>query len=298
MDSVKKRNIFLAIILLLVAVLVVAAVVTVMKGPRESSVELVSKISPTELQVNDLYEGQMVIPYFDIPTNSYKPDQFIEKKKGLITYEGGESLMGINVNDQRGSIDWAQVAESGVDYAMIRVGFREYGRGKIVADEQFEANIKGALDAGIPVGVYFYSKAVTDAEAEEEATFVLEKIRGYNVKYPVAFYWVYDTKDDGSRDENSRTVRCNGDQVTGFIDTFCKKVKAAGYTASFYCDKEMGYKSLDLSKLSGYDMWYAEFRTAPSFYYDFGIWQYTKEGIVPGIEGNVPLNLSLKKYGG
>lgn len=297
MDSAKKRVLFLAVTLLLVAVLIITAAVTLMKGPRESSVELVSKVSPAELKVNDLYDGEMTIPYFDIPTNSYnKPDQFLERK-GVVTYEGGESAVGINVNDQLGTIDWAQVAESGVEYAMIRVGFRQYGRGKIVADTEFEANIKGALDAGLPVGVYFYSKAVTDAEAEEEASFVLEKIRGYNVLYPVAFYWVYDVKEDGTLDEKSRTKQCNGDQVTGFIDTFCRKVKAAGFTASYYCDKSMGYEKLDLSKLSGYDMWYAEFRTAPSFYYNFTMWQYTKEATVPGIEKTVPINLALKKYG-
>ncbi len=295
MDSAKKRNVFLAVILLLVAVLVVAAVVTLAKGPRESSVELISKISPTELKVNDLYEGEMTIPYFDIPTCSYKPDRFLERK-GVVTYEGGDSFVGINVNGQCGDIDWTQVAESSVEYAMIRVGYREFGRGRIIADEKFEDNIKGALDAGLPVGVYFYSKAVTDAEAEEEATFVLEKIRGYSVVYPVAFYWVYDIKDDGTLDEKSRTKQCNGDQVTGFIDTFCGKVKAAGLTASYYCDKSMGYERLDLSKLSGYDMWYAESRSAPSFYYNYTMWQYTREATVPGIEKTVPINLALKKY--
>ena len=296
MDSVKKRNIFLGVILLLVVILAVISIVTLVKGPRQSSVEVISKTGPTELTVNDMYEGNMTIPYFDIPTSNYPPDKFLENK-GVITYEGGDSYVGINVNSQKGEIDWNQVAESGVDYAMIRVGWRGDESGKIAADEKFEYKIQGALDAGLPVGVYFYSKAVTEAEAEEEATFVLEQIRGYNVKYPVAFYWEYGTKDDGSLDESKRTVRCNGKQVTAFIDTFCKKVKAAGFTASYYCDKTMGYTRLDLSQLSGYDMWYAEFRSAPSFYYDYGMWQYTKAGTVPGIEGSVPINLSLKKYG-
>lgn len=295
MESAKKRNLFLGVTLILVAVLVIVAAVTLLKGPRESSVELISKVSDTELKVNDLYQGEMTIPYYDIPTANYKPDDFTERK-GVVTYDGGDAAVGINVSQKSGDIDWAQVADSGVEYAMIRTGYREYGRGRILADENFEANIKGALDAGLPVGVYFYSKAVTDAEAEEEASFVLEKIRGYNVTYPVAFYWVYDTKEDGSLNEKSRTKQCNGAQVTGFINTFCKKVKAAGFNASYYCDKAMGYEKLDLSKLSGYDMWYTESRSAPSFYYAYTMWQYTKEATVPGIENAVPISLALKKY--
>lgn len=296
MDSVRKRNIFMAIILSLVVVIVVVSAVLLAKGPRQSSVEVISKSGAGELTVNDMYEGEMTIPYFDIPTNSYKPDSFVENK-GVVTYEGGDSFVGINVNAQMGEIDWAKVQESGVDYAMIRVGYRGNERGKITPDENFAANIQGALDAELPVGVYFYSKAVTDAEAEEEAAFVLEQIKGYSVKYPIAFYWAYDLKDDGSMDENSRTVRCNGEQVTGFIDTFCKKIKSSGFTASYYCDKSMGYEKLDLSRLAGYDMWYAEYRPAPSFYYDFKLWQYTREGEVPGISEKVPITISLKKYG-
>ncbi len=294
MDSSKKRSLFLAVILALVVVLVTVAAITLIRGPRASSVELVSETT-AEYIVNDLYEGKMTIPKFNLPGNSYKPDDFVERN-GIVSYEGGESLVGINVNMQKGDIDWGQVAAGGVDYAMIRVGFRGYDTGKLTPDANFKANIEGATEANLPVGVYFYSKAVTEAEAEEEAAFVLEQIRGYSVKYPVAFYWEYDVKDDGSLDQSSRTVRCNGEQVTGFIDTFCKKVKAAGYTPSYYCDKDMGYEKLDLDQLSGYEMWYAEFRAIPSFYYNFGMWQYTKEGTVPGISKQVPISLALKKY--
>lgn len=295
MDSIKKR-IFLVILLALVAVVVLVSVIIVVQGPRDSSVELVSNVGGAELVVNDLYEGDMTIPNYNIPRCQYKPDQFSESR-GVVTYEGGDSFVGINVNSKQGDIDWDQVAQNGVDFAMIRVGWREDKKGRIFADEKFEDNIKGALKADLPVGVYFYSKAVTDAEAEEEATFVLEQIRGYNITYPVAIYWEYGTKDDGTLDETKRTIRCNGEQITGFVDTFCKKIKAAGFTPSYYCDKAMGYTKLDLSRLSGYDMWYAEFRTVPSFYYDYGIWQYTKEGTVPGISTKVPISLSLKKYG-
>lgn len=297
MDAIKKRNLFLLLIGFLVVLLVVICAVTLAQGPRDTSVELVSNNGTTDRTVVDMYEGEMTIPYFDVPISSYKPDDFLERN-GVITYEGGDSYLGINVNYKMGEIDWNQVAASGVDYAMIRVGFRGKDNGRISLDKNFETNIKGALEAGLPVGVYFFSKAVTDAEAEEEATFLLEQIKGYNITYPVAFYWKYGTKDDGSKDEEDRSIRCNGQQVMGFINTFCKKVKAAGFTASYYCDKSMGYESLDLEALRDYDMWYAEYRAVPSFFYNYQMWQYTTEGTIPGIEKQVPITLALKSYGG
>jgi len=296
MGNPGRKNLFLGITALLIVLIITISAVMLAKGPRTSSVELLEK-NGTTAKVNDMYEGDMTIPYYNIPVNTLEPDDFKEEK-GAVTYDGpaGVSYIGINVNQKMGDIDWAAVAASEVDFAMIRVGLRQNEKGRIVPDTNFEANMQGAIDAGLPVGVYFYSKAVTDAEADEEATFVLEQIRPYSLTYPVAIYWEYDRKDDGDVDEKSRTVRCNGEQVTGFIQTFCKKVKTVGYKTCFYADKDMGYNSLDLSRISEYDMWYAEARPAPSFYYEFEMWQYTKEGEVPGISKLVPVTLSLKDY--
>lgn len=296
MGNMGKKNLFLGVTALLVVLIITISAVMLARGPRTSSVELVEKDGNTA-KVNDMYEGDMTIPYYNIPTNTYMPEDFKEDK-GAVTYTGenGHSFIGINVSQKSGDIDWAAVAASNVDFAMIRVGYRGKGKGRLSLDSKFEENMKGAADAGLPVGVYFYSKAVSDAEADEEATFVIEQIRPYTMTYPVAFYWEYDRKDDGDVDEQSRTVRCNGSQVTGFIATFLKKIKTVGYKTSFYCDKDMGYNDLDLSRLSEYDMWYAETRPAPSFYYEFEMWQYTKEGKVPGIDSPVPVTLSLKEY--
>lgn len=298
MDSLKKRNLFLAATLFLVAAIVVASAFILVQGPRESSVEVLSRNDDGTLLVNDVNDGQMTIPYYDIPTNDkYTPEDFREEGSGIITYQGGDSALGINVSSQSGEIDWAQVKESGVDFALIRVGYRGYTRGQMVLDENFQANITGAAEAGLPVGVYFYSKAVTDAEADEEASFVLEQIRGHNVDYPIAFFWEYDYTDEGNLDQAARTIQCNGDQITGFIDTFCRKVEDAGFEAAYYATKSMAYETLDLSRLTNYDLWYAEFRRSPSFYYGFALWQYTKEGSVPGISQQVPITLALKAYG-
>ncbi len=293
MGDTGRKTLFLGATALLVVVIIVISAVMLARGPRTSSVELLKKDGNTA-KVNDMYEGDMTIPYYDIRTSNYNPEDF-EEKNGVVTY-AGDSFVGINVSQKAGEIDWNAVAESGVEFAMIRVGYRGNDKGRISLDSNFEANITGATEAGLPVGVYFYSKAVTDTEAEEEANFVLEQIRPYQMTYPVAIFWEYDRKDSGEVDEKSRTVRCNGDQVTGFIQTFLKKIKTVGYKTAFYADKKMGYESLDLSRLTEHDMWYAEYQPAPSFYYDYKMWQYTKDGEVPGISKPVPITISLKEY--
>ena len=293
MGDTGRKTLFLGATALLVVVIIVISAVMLARGPRTSSVELLEKDGNTA-KVNDMYEGDMTIPYYDIRTSNYNPEDF-EEKNGVVTY-AGDSFVGINVSQKAGEIDWNAVAESGVEFAMIRVGYRGNDKGRISLDSNLEANITGATEAGLPVGVYFYSKAVTDTEAEEEANFVLEQIRPYQMTYPVAIFWEYDRKDSGEVDEKSRTVRCNGDQVTGFIQTFLKKIKTVGYKTAFYADKKMGYESLDLSRLTDHDMWYAEYQPAPSFYYDYKMWQYTKDGEVPGISKPVPITISLKEY--
>lgn len=289
-----NRAVFLSAIAILVAVIILLSASILAQGPRTSMVELISQDGSTA-QVDDLNDGRMTIPYYDIPTSQYKPDQFLEQE-GVVKYLGGESAIGVNVSEKSGDIDWAQVAASGVDYAMIRVGWREQIKGRVHVDAKFQQNMEGAINAGLPVGVYFFSQAVSDAEADEEAKTVIEQIRGYSISYPIAIYWKYATKEDGSQNENSRSVRCNGEQITGFIDTFCKKISDAGFTPCYLASKSMAYNTLNLSRLSKYDLWYAEYKPQPSFYYDFKIWQYTEEADVPGIPEKTPINISLKKY--
>ena len=117
MDVLKKRNLFLAVTLLLIVVIVAVSAFILAQGPRESSVEVLAHNEDGTMLVNDFNDGQMTIPYYDISTNTTLPQDFHEESNGTITYEGGESLLGINVSSQSGAIDWAQVKENGVDFA-------------------------------------------------------------------------------------------------------------------------------------------------------------------------------------
>lgn len=226
----------------------------------------------------------------NLKKNAYLEENRIILENGEYQYqENGQvvSHKGIDVSKHQGKIDWTKVAEDGVEFAFIRVGLRGYGTGKIVEDEYFESNIKGAISAGIKVGVYFYSQAISQEEIDEEAAFVLEKIAPYKVECPV----VFDVEKvlDSSGRMNALTV----EERTNLTLSFCQTIENAGYTPMIYHNMEMGALMLDLETLENYGKWFAYYNPDLYYPYDYKIWQYSDEGIVNGINGNVDLNISF-----
>ena len=204
-------------------------------------------------------------------------------------YEDGQkvSRKGIDVSSFQGVIDWESVAQDGVEFAIIRMGIRGYGTGKLVVDEQFEANMEGALAAGLDVGVYFFSAAVSEEEAIEEADFLIEAMAPYGIQCTV----VLDIEDVNS--DSARTNGLTKEQWTDHAIAFCERVKAAGYTPMIYGNLQSFMLMLDLTRLEEYDKWFAAY--IPSFYYpyDFEVWQYSDSGTVSGISEPVDLNISF-----
>ena len=237
------------------------------------------------------YRNKELAVLEEVPVNGYITDCFSTQKNGWRTYQNGQqkARMGIDVSAYQGEVDWKKVAASGVEFVMIRCGYRGYSRGVITADAKFEQNIQGALDAGLEVGVYFFSQAVNTWEAREEAEFTLECIEGYDVTYPVAFDWETIA---GSND--ARTNGMEGSKITNCAGAFCDVVAEAGYDSVIYFNQDLGYLGYDLDALKDYTFWLAEYNETPSFYYHFDLWQYTHKGTVPGIEGNVDLNLDFR----
>ena len=235
------------------------------------------------------YRDQHLLVLEDVDKNLYDLSAFTTDPQGWIQYtkDGISADRGVDVSFYQGEIDWPTVAASGVDFAMIRVGYRGYSQGSLQLDERFQANLEGALNAGLEVGVYFFSQATTVAEAEEEADFVLEAIRGYPIHYPVVFDWEFITTDD------ARTDGMDGVGITQCAAAFCELVSLAGYTPMVYFNQDMGYLVYQLDQLDDYPFWLAEYGSHPDFYYNFELWQYTHTGTVPGIEGNVDLNLAF-----
>ena len=256
-----------------------------------------AEISVVVWQVDRVYRyGKQIYfqnTYYDImenvPVNTLNNIYFSKNSSGYMTYNepGVQTARGIDVSVYQGEIDWQAVAASGVNFAMIRVGYRGYGSaGKLMPDKYFVQNIQGALAAGLDVGVYFFSQAITVEEAHEEAAYVLEQIKDYPLTYPVVFDWERQNYD-GSRTQTVPSVST----MTQMVNAFCGDMEAAGYEAMVYFNPSDGYRYYDLSQMTQYPIWLAQYNSVPTFYYQFVMWQYTSSGRVPGISGNVDLNI-------
>ena len=223
------------------------------------------------------------------PMLAWSPDGFSADANGRMRYSGGTYLTGIDVSEHQYDIDWTKVAADGIDFAMIRVGYRGSTAGGLYTDEYFEKNIAGATAAGLKVGVYFYSQAISAEEAAEEAAYVLDAIRPYSVTFPVVFDWEIVGGNEARTYTVSRAVLCE------CAKTFCDAVESAGYDAMIYFTQYLGYRKYILRQLADYEFWYAEYEAQPRIVFDFDMWQYSSTGSVNGIDGDVDLNIYFRK---
>ncbi len=210
--------------------------------------------------------------------------QYTFSSTGVLQAGSGE--LGIDVSSHNGSIDWEAVKNAGISYVIIRCGYRGYGTGVLVEDSFFVSNIQGALNAGLQVGVYFFSQAVTTTEAVEEASMVLQLISGYSVSLPVYIDVEFsNSAHDGRADSLSVSER------TAIVNAFCQTIQNSGYTAGIYANSTWLTSYLDMSQLSSYRVWLAQYAATPTYTGTYHMWQYTSSGSISGVSGNVDLNL-------
>ena len=225
----------------------------------------------------------------------YDPNNFVAVD-GRIYYLGKEitPTYGIDVSTHQGKIDWQAVAADGIEFAIIRLGYRGYGAaGTLNMDARFVENIEGALAAGLKVGVYFFSQAITVEEAIEEANFVLTALEPYRsqITLPVVFDW----EDIGTT--SARTYKLDNAILNACALAFCGQIQAAGYHPMIYFYPNLGAKRYDLDLISQYPFWYCYYNgTYPNLERPFRIWQYSSTGRVAGIEGDVDLNICFWPY--
>ena len=200
------------------------------------------------------------------------------------------SRMGIDISKEQGLVDFNKVKKAGVEFVMIKVGARGYGSGQLIADEKFKDNLQGAQKAGLSTGVYFFSQAITEAEAIEEANLVIESLSENKITYPVA----YDMEK--IKGDSARTDSLNKETRTKITQAFLKKIKDAGYKTILYGNKEWLLTKINLSSLSEYDIWLSQESDIPDYPYKFNLWQYTYEGTIDGVTGKVDLNISFTDY--
>lgn len=247
------------------------------------------KTTGNKIHINDSTLGEIWITELDgVPVNKLDNNGFTADSNLKYYNENGKaaSSEGIDVSSYSGNIDWKKVKESGIDFAMIRVGGRGYGeKGEMYTDERALEYINGAKAEGIKVGAYFFSQAVSTEEAIEEADYVKTVLGDIKLDYPVAYDW------EIIKDDDARTDSVSASQATECARAFCDRVKELGYTPILYSPSRELYFKYDLSRLADVDIWYCEYANVPTFYYEFSMWQYSSTGTIDGIEGAVDLNI-------
>lgn len=252
--------------------------------------DLLRKIYP-ELIV---YPGTTGYIYLDIDETLEKvqinTESFTREDNGTLTYSASDNIVckkGIDVSQFQNHIDWEKVKDYGIDYAIVRVGIRGYGSGLIVLDKEFENNMKGLSDNNIDAGVYFFSQAISEEEAIEEADFVLESIAPYNVTYPVCL------DIERITDGNARADKLSKEDRTAYAIAFCERVKEKGYTPMIYGNMYTLYSMLDMGQIKDYDIWFAFYNDYLYFPYKINTWQYTEKLSIPGISTKVDGNITF-----
>lgn len=219
------------------------------------------------------------------PATPYGPEDFTVDENGYISCTAGEAVLGIDISGYQENIDWEQVKNAGVEFVIIRVGGRGYGKaGNMYADSKAQEHYRGAKAAGLKVGAYFFSQATSQREAASEAVYMLMLMAGWQLDLPVVYDWEYV-------DDTARTAHVDAQTLTACTKVFCNIMEKAGYEPMIYFNQHQAANLLELEQLTQYKWWLAMYDTTFTYPYKVDFWQYSCEGKVPGIEGNVDLNL-------
>lgn len=284
-----KRRGIKPVYAVIIIVAIVLAVYAVVHKEEEQSIE-----SDPHYGMTQVYNGSgymWIVPQSGVPLNDIGKDEFANDSDGNLVYTGSEykATRGIDVSSYQGDIDWEQVYESGVRFAIIRAGGMYYGSGEIYTDDNFIKNVEGAKAAGLKVGAYFFSQAVSEDEAKAEAEATVKLLNGRKLDMPIFFDWERIGTDA------ARTDDLDFETMTDCAVGFCETVEQAGYDAGVYVYCDTAYNGYDLTRLQDYTIWFAGLGTYPYFYYSFDAWQYSHSGTVPGVSADCDLDMIFEK---
>lgn len=232
----------------------------------------------------------MINSYLD--KNTYKETGFVYEEPVMKYYENGAgaSYLGVDIDKNSGNVNFGALKKDGIDFVMVRLGYRGYESGQICIDEEYFDYIQKANEAGLNVGVYFESQATTVEEALEEAEFVITNLVEMRVTYPVVFDLGL-VEHDTSRIDNLPKM-----QLTEITNAFCERIKEVGYEPMVYGNKYWLLRKIDLTQLGDYDIWLSQPGETPDYPYEFAMWQYSADGSTDGISGDVNMNISFIDY--
>lgn len=219
-----------------------------------------------------------------LPQSLYNSNDFA-LKGAYLSCLTTNTLIGIDVSRYQGQIDWEKVRAAGIRFAIVRLGYRGYETGLLNEDTHARGNLQGARDAGLLVGAYFFSQALTEEEAREEAQFALEILGDFQLDLPLTFDW----------ETQERTENVGPETVTACALAFCDEIEQAGLTPMIYFNPSQVGNQIDLFQLTDYPWWLAMYNVNGDFPCRFDLWQYTDEGQVDGINGNVDINILIKE---
>lgn len=235
-------------------------------------------------------EWVTITPY--LPKNDYDHTSFVLQSGRMAYYSDGKevSYLGMCVDKYDDYVDFNAAKNDGIDFVMLRVGARGYGTGSITLDEYYADNLSRASQAGLDIGLYFTSQAVTVEEAAEEAVALVSAIADYKITYPLAIDIGFVSNDSSRIEKLSKTEK------TAIIRVFADAIKAAGYTPAIHADKEFLIKEIDLSKFTDVDIWLDNPGDLPDYPYAFTMWEYSDNATVDGVRGYSDLTISFIDY--
>ena len=276
----------------LVTVLLFAGLVLAFSACGKEGAEAQELVNPLTAGAYDAQGNFIQLAWYpDAKMNDFEEDAWVVDEDGFFRYTGPgyQTYKAIDVSSNQDVIDWERVKAAGIEYAIMRTGYRTYGSGIIKTDETCYWNLKYAKQAGLKVGVYFFSQAINEDEAREEAEFVLHQIQGFDLDLPIYF----DTEEINY--DNARTDSLTGGELTNIAIAFCEHIRAAGYTPGIYANQMWLCNTLDLLSLEQYDIWLAKYAEELNYPYEIQAWQFSSTGRVDGIGPAVDLDVIIEK---
>lgn len=275
-----KKTTLIFMVVMIVLIIIFAILLLVLPNPEASAP------APTAVTTQATEASTEATEPPKPPANTYISTDFAYDENGFLTCVTDEYLIGVDLSEFQENVDFNAMREAGIDFLMMRLGFRSYGAGRLVVDEYARNYIKEAHEAGMQVGGYFFSQAVTVEEAIEEAEFALEIIKGLPLELPIAFDWEYIG-------DYARTAETDKETVTACTKAFCDRITEAGYKPMFYSNQVMSDSHFDLVDLQDHPMWLAMYDQPMTYPHRMVMWQYTSAGTVPGYDGAVDMDIYL-----
>lgn len=249
-----------------------------------------------KILLKDQIFGEIWIPVLkDVKLSSHPLELLKEKDSRMYSYDQNgdfNAMTGIDISSHNNVTDWEAVKADGIDFVMLRVGYRTYGGGILHEDDKFKQYYRDAKAAGLKIGAYFFSQAVSEEEAVEEAQLTAKQLKGCELDFPIAFDWeiIFDDED------GARTDRVSVDTLTNLTLAYCQNMESIGLRPMIYQNKRTSLLKYDLPRMQGIPFWLAEYGDGPTYIYDYDMWQYSCKGHVNGVEDKVDMNLSFYDF--